>query len=81
MTGHSRIRKAVEAFLPMQQLATRLDQLRSAIDHRDPNAVRELLRGIVPEYTPSAELVDNVYVEHQARIALEPSYPVTTVSH
>ena len=79
VTDHPRIRKAVEAFLPMQQLETWLDQLRSAIGRRDPNAVRQLLRSIVPEYAPSAELIDNVYVESQARIVRGSSHRATTV--
>jgi FlaA1/EpsC-like NDP-sugar epimerase len=63
VTAHPRIRKAMENFLPAEQLNERLAELRQAITSRDPKTLREILQKTVQEYAPNSELVDNVYIE------------------
>lgn len=67
-TNHPRIRKAVESFLPADELDKYLDDLRHAITDRKPLAVRNILRDTVREYAPNSELVDNVHTEKQKSI-------------
>lgn len=63
VTEHPRIRKAVEAYLPKDQLEEKIDSLRKAIVELDPETVRRILCESVVEYAPSSDLVDNVYLE------------------
>ena len=67
VTAHPRIRKAMENFLPLDQLTDHLNELRQAIASREPNTVRQILQKIVREYAPNSELVDHVYLERRAR--------------
>lgn len=69
ITAHPRIRKAVEGFLPAAQLNIRLDALRRAITESNPAAVRQLLLDTVVGYSPSSELVDNIYIEKNTLMA------------
>lgn len=65
ITAHPRIRKAVEDFLPAGLLNKRLDEMRRAIACAAPDKVRQILRDTVVGYTPSSDLVDNVYIEQR----------------
>lgn len=67
VTAHPRIRKAVENFLPAEQLSVRLDALQQAIADRNPSSVRRILCDVVAEYSPSSDLVDNIFIERVAR--------------
>lgn len=67
VTAHPRIRKAMENFLPFEQLTVYLDELRQAIASREPGTLRQILQKIVREYAPNSELIDNVYLEQRAR--------------
>lgn len=58
LTAHARIRKAMESFLPMEQLRPKLDALEALLAGSDANAVREILQEIVVEFAPNSELVD-----------------------
>ncbi|WP_379548586.1 polysaccharide biosynthesis protein [Qipengyuania sp. DSG2-2] len=55
---HPRIMRANESFLPLAELETRLEEMRSAIASGDPKAARDLLARLVPEYQPSTVLSD-----------------------
>ncbi len=70
VTAHPRIRKAVESFLPAPLLHERLREIRRAMDAGNPGAVRQILCDTVAEYKPSAELVDNIYVEQRSLVAV-----------
>ena len=70
-TDHPRIRKAVESFLPADELDIQLRRLRDAVDRRRPDVVRDILCKTVKEFSPTAEVVDYVYVENQARLSRE----------
>jgi FlaA1/EpsC-like NDP-sugar epimerase len=66
-TSHPRIRRAVENFVPLNELNVHLDELRNAILRYDASAVRQILRNTVIEYTPNSKLVDNVYIERSTQ--------------
>ncbi len=61
-TIHPRIMKAHEEFLPWDQLEVRLDELEVALERNDVLRLSEMLIDLVPDYQPSVELVDWVYV-------------------
>ena len=63
VTAHPRIRKAVEGYLPKDQLEKKIKSLKEAIAALDPEDVRCILRESVTEYSPSSDLVDNIYLE------------------
>lgn len=69
-TAHPRIRKAMEGFLPANQLNVKLDELRQAIAGREPATLRRILQETVREYAPNSEVIDNVYIEHQNKTAV-----------
>lgn len=61
-TGHSRIMKANEKFLPWAEYQGLLELLRIAVDAEDiPQAINVLNR-IVPEFTPDRQIVDWISV-------------------
>lgn len=64
-TGHQRIMKANEHFLPWEQLQPMLALLRAAMDKGEATAIRSLLLQIVPEYNPTGEPMD--WVERERR--------------
>lgn len=65
-TGHPRIMKANEQFLPWVELAKRLSELRSAIDRGDVTEVLETLRALVPEYKPQGAVMDWLHLQRLA---------------
>jgi FlaA1/EpsC-like NDP-sugar epimerase len=62
-TGHPRILKANEQFIPWPVLHERLDLVAAAIQASDVAKVLELLRELVPEYKSETELIDWVYLQ------------------
>jgi len=52
-TRHPRIMRAEERFLPLAQVRELLDALQSAIDGRDEDGVRRVLRRAVASYAPA----------------------------
>lgn len=72
-TDHPRIRKAVESFLSADELDVQLRQLRDAVNRRRPDIVRNILCKTVKEFSPTAEVVDYVYLENKAALADEES--------
>lgn len=65
-TSHSRIMKAHEDFFPWGELEGRLNALEMALNVNDVGVIRLMLEKLVPGYTPSDEIVDWVYLEHEA---------------
>ena len=61
-TQHPRILKALEEFIPWDQLQQQLHSLNSALRVNDVHAIRSLLQRTVTGYQPSDELVDWVYL-------------------
>lgn len=78
-TGHPRIMKAHESFLPWPQLERELQALESAMARFDMQATRELLLKLVSGYQPANGLVDWVYLEGQRQqgrgLAAHAGYP------
>ncbi|RYG87866.1 MAG: polysaccharide biosynthesis protein, partial [Alphaproteobacteria bacterium] len=66
-TSHPRIMRANEHFLPWGELRLRLDEMQAAMDRGDVAAVVDLLKIVVPEYTPDQHLVDWVHMKGAAR--------------
>ncbi|PVE43150.1 polysaccharide biosynthesis protein [Limnohabitans planktonicus] len=63
-TGHKRIMKAHEDFLPWPDLQAKLDRLGLALDGNDVPLIRVLLKELVPGYQPDGEVVDWVWLEN-----------------
>lgn len=65
-TSHSRIMKAHEDFLAWNALEAKLSSLELALNVNDVGVVRVMLKELVSGYTPSDDIVDWVYLEHEA---------------
>src|SRR5690606_13880276 len=65
-TPHPRIMKAPEPYLPWSDLEQQLGALSVRIDTGDVLGARQLLRQLVPEYTPSVGPMDWVTLERGA---------------
>lgn len=63
VTGHQRIMKAQEDFLPWVTLKAELQDLNLALKARNVIAVREVLEKLVAGYEPAGEIVDWVHSE------------------
>lgn len=61
-TAHSRIMKSHEAFIELAELKAKLRSLEIALDTNNPVRMRDLLREIVVDYSPSGEVVDWVHI-------------------
>jgi FlaA1/EpsC-like NDP-sugar epimerase len=61
-TSHSRIMKAHEDFVPWDALENSLHELLIAAAKNDVHAISSLISKLVPEYNPSVEIVDFIYV-------------------
>ena len=55
-TAHRRIMKARESFIPWETLEARLDELQLAVHQQDVDQTIEILKALVPGYTPSQHL-------------------------
>lgn len=62
-TGHPRIMKAHEDFLPWDELESRLVALQVALGANDIGTVRAMLQELVSGYMPSGEIVDWICLE------------------
>lgn len=65
-TSHPRIMKANEDLLGWGELQGALNSLDKALSVNDVTTVRRMMEALVPGYTPSAEIVDWVYLERGA---------------
>jgi FlaA1/EpsC-like NDP-sugar epimerase len=65
-TGHPRIMKAHEEFLPWGDLEEKLQALEMALSINDIDVIRLMMRQLVSGYTPSSEIVDWVYLAQKA---------------
>jgi FlaA1/EpsC-like NDP-sugar epimerase len=66
-TPHPRIMKAHEDFLPWAELEESLKNLQIALSVNDVSSIRLMMANLVQGYTPSAEIVDWVYMEQEAK--------------
>jgi FlaA1/EpsC-like NDP-sugar epimerase len=65
-TSHSRIMKAHEEFIPWAELEDKLKALEMSLNVNDVGVIRLMMEKLVTGYTPSAEIVDWVYLEQEA---------------
>ena len=63
-TNHPQIMKATDQFIPWLDLKQELNLLEIAMDTNDVHRVRSKLIELVKEFTPDAEIVDWVHLEH-----------------
>ncbi len=68
-TTHPRIMKAHEDFLPWTVLEGKLNALCTALDVNDVGVVRTMLQQLIAGYIPSGDIVDWVYLKHEAEWA------------
>ena len=66
VTGHPRIMKAHENFIPWFELRQRLSKLQEALDLNDIFMVRLMLQEMIFGYSPSGDIVDWVHLEQLA---------------
>ena len=62
-TFHSRIRKANDPFIPLDQLEVDLDNLKILLENNRSSEVKDLLKKIVKLYKSNSEIVDLIHVE------------------
>ena len=65
-TSHPRIMKAHETILPWSELASRLDELKSALNQNNVNEIRAQLQQLVNGYQPTDDVVDWVYLAQES---------------
>ena len=65
-TSHPRIMKAHEDFIPWAELEDRLKSLEIALGVNDVSVIRLMMAKLVSGYTPSADIVDWVFMEQEA---------------
>lgn len=76
VTEHPRIRKAVEGFLPPDELRLQLDRLETALTQGRADLVRQVLCETVREFSPNVGIVDYVYQEAKGHDAgVKPAMP------
>ena len=67
-TGHPRITKAREEFLPWDALSAELEILAAAVDANDVEVMRTILARLVTGYAPSKDVLDFVYVKESTDV-------------
>ena len=65
-TTHERIKKAHEDYLPWPVLELRLNELKLAMQRNDHFAMRQTMQDLVSGYLPNEQIVDWIYIEHEA---------------
>jgi len=68
-TSHTRIMRAQETFMNWGQLKGKLVSLGWALQANDVNVIRSMMMELVPEYQPSSDIVDWVYVAQETNFA------------
>jgi FlaA1/EpsC-like NDP-sugar epimerase len=71
-TGHPRIMKAHEDFLPWDALQAKLVDLGLALQANNVPMIQASLKELVPEYQPNGELVDWVWTERARADGVKP---------
>lgn len=66
-TGHPRIMKAHEEYIPWAEFEAKINALEIALNVNDVDVVRLLLTQLVAGYRPSDEIVDWVYLEQEVQ--------------
>lgn len=66
-TQHPRILKALEKFVPWEQLIVKLNTLSLALSVNDVPVIRSLLQHLVVGYQPSSEIVDWVHLAEERK--------------
>jgi FlaA1/EpsC-like NDP-sugar epimerase len=62
-TQHPRIMKAIEEYLPWNELTHWLSNLKTAADNNDVLMIRTLFKKLIPEYIPEKKVADWVFNE------------------
>lgn len=70
-TSHPRIMKAHENFLPWEELAKRLLDLRMALEKSDVESTKRMLAKIAPDYASSSAIVDWTYSQIAQKLKQE----------
>lgn len=65
-TSHPRIMKASEDFLTWQDLEAKLKALEISLNVNDVSVIRRMMEQLVFGYIPNQEIVDWIYMEHEA---------------
>jgi FlaA1/EpsC-like NDP-sugar epimerase len=65
-TSHTRIMKAHEEFIPWAELQSELVALETALSASDAGILRLMMVKLVPDFTPSSEIVDLIYMEQES---------------
>jgi FlaA1/EpsC-like NDP-sugar epimerase len=65
-TDHPLIMKSHEAFIEWPVLGLKLRSLEDALSVNNVGLVRQILQDLVPEYSPTGEVVDWIYLAQQA---------------
>ena len=65
-TPHPQIMKAQECFVPWEQLDDQLKTLEMALNVNDIVMIQLVMERLIPDYTPSNDIVDWVYAEERA---------------
>jgi FlaA1/EpsC-like NDP-sugar epimerase len=64
-TGHPRIMKAHEEFIPWAEFEAKLTALEMALNVNDVGVIRLMMQQLVAGYVPSDDIVDWVYLEQE----------------
>jgi FlaA1/EpsC-like NDP-sugar epimerase len=70
LTGHPRIMKANEHYIPWAALDRQLGVVRGAIEENDLDTAMRVVRELVPEFQPEGEIVDWVQLERERSPAI-----------
>ena len=65
-TSHKRIMKSNEDFMPWERLDDELKTLEMALNVNDIGVIRLIMERLIPDYTPSSDIVDWVYAAERA---------------
>ena len=64
ITSHSRILKANESFVELDELEKDITILIFALNNNEPQKIIRTLAKLVPGYEPSQDILDSVYMDH-----------------
>jgi len=64
-SAHPKIMRARDDFIEWQNLQPKLTSLDLALNGNDVKVIRLILQQLVPDYTPSKDIVDWIFLEHE----------------